>query len=303
MTMPSDVSAMRTANVRTGAAGHAPLRGSARVRAFSLLEIVVVLGVILLLAALVLAVSGSVLAASERRETENVMRLLEQATLEWEQALGRPINYGPKAEPGLTGVPARDVYEERTIIPTNPNDPLSLPWMSCVLMQRFGENERTRDIVSKIPETYSRKWRTGDPALPATWASTAIATDPNQMPNPIQSTTSSGVPLVLDAWGFRIGVCFPGRPWRNGTGLSTTDVNQFFSVTQGLYLRGVNSPASGAPDADGTEQTPDERIFGSCRDRRIRFVSAGPDGAFGDIYAAEGSASKKQTQDNIVSYE
>ena len=290
MSMGSDL-----CKIHTGAASSRGRRrrqsGSVMVRAFSLLEIVVVLGVILLLAALVLAVSGSVLAASERRETENVMRLLEQATLEWEQALGRPINYGPKAEPGLTGVPARDVYEEN----------FAGSWMSCVLMQRFGENERTRDIVSKIPETYSRKWRTGDPALPTTWASTAIATDPNQMQNPAQSATSSGVPLVLDAWGFRIGVCFPGRPWRNGTGLSTTNASQFFSG--GLYLRGVNSPASGAPDADGTEQTPDERIFGSCRDRRIRFVSAGPDGAFGDIYGAEGSALKKQTQDNIVSYE
>ncbi len=272
--------------------------GSVMVRAFSLLEIVVVLGVILLLAALVLAVSGSVLAASERRETENVMRLLEQATLEWEQALGRPINYGPKAEPGLIGqVPARDVYEEN----------FGGSWMSCVLMQRFGENERTRDIVSKIPETYSRKWRTGDPALPTTWASTAIATDPNQMPNPIQSTTSSGVPLVLDAWGFRIGVCFPGRPWRNGTGLSTTNAAQFFAP--GLYLRGPNSPVGGAPDPDGTEQTPDERVFGSCRDRRIRFVSAGPDGEFGRLFSQTGQPlpetdlERKKTRDNIVSYE
>jgi type II secretory pathway pseudopilin PulG len=266
-------------------------------RAFSLLEIVVVLGVILLLAALVLAVSGSVLAASERRETENVIRLLEQATLEWEQALGRPINYGPKAEPGLTGVPARDVYEEN----------FAGSWMSCVLMQRFGENERTRDIVSKIPETYSRKWRTGDPALPTTWASTAIATDPNQMPNPVQSATSSGVPLVLDAWGFRIGVCFPGRPWRNGTGLSTTNAAQFFAP--GLYLRGPNSPVGGAPDPDGTEQTPDERVFGSCRDRRIRFVSAGPDGEFGRLFSQTGQPlpetdlERKKTRDNIVSYE
>jgi hypothetical protein len=106
---------------------------------------------------------------------------------------------------------------------------------------------------------------------------------------------------VLDAWGFRIGVCFPGRPWRNGTGLSTTNTGQFYSG--GLYLRGVNSPASGAPDADGTEQTPDERIFGSCRDRRIRFISAGPDGSFGEVFQPEGSALKKQTLDNIVSYE
>ncbi len=286
MSMGSDL-----CKIHTGAASSRARRrlqsGSVMVRAFSLLEIVVVLGVILLLAALVLAVSGSVLAASERRETENVMRLLEQATLEWEQALGRPINYGPKAEPGLSGVPARDVYEEN----------FAGSWMSCVLMQRFGENERTRDIVSKIPETYSRRWRTGDPALPGVWGNvSAVATNPNRMPN-----GNGNVPLVLDAWGFRIGVCFPGRAWRNGTGLSTTTSSQFFSA--GLYLRGVNSPASGAPDADGTEQTPDERIFGSCRDRRIRFVSAGPDGAFGDIYGAEGSAAKKQTQDNIVSYE
>jgi len=157
--------------------------------------------------------------------------------------------------------------------------------------------ERTRDIVSKIPETYSRRWRTGDPALPNVWGNiSAVATNPNRMPN-----GNGNVPLVLDAWGFRIQVCFPGRPWRNGTGLSTTNAPQFFS--QGLYLRGLNSPATGAPDADGTEQTPDERTLGSCRDRRIRFISAGPDGSFGDIYGAEGSAAKKQTQDNIVSYE
>jgi type II secretory pathway pseudopilin PulG len=262
-------------------------------RAFSLLEIVVVLGVILLLAALVLAVSGSVLAASERRETENVMRLLEQATLEWEQALGRPINYGPKAELGLTGVPARDVYEEN--FPPNPGMQYAA-WSSCVLMQRFGENERTRDIVSKIPETYSRRWRQGDPLLPTFWGNASLTDNPNRMPNP---TGTVRVPLVLDAWGFRIGVCFPGRTWREAA--STNDPNEFY--TSGRYLRGVNSPASGAPDADGTEQTPDERRFGSCRDRRIRFVSAGPDGAFGDVYGAEGSAAKKQTQDNIVSYE
>jgi type II secretory pathway pseudopilin PulG len=298
MSMGSDL-----CKIHTGAASLRGRRrrqsGSVMVRAFSLLEIVVVLGVILLLAALVLAVSGSVLAASDRRETENVMRLLEQATLEWEQALGRPINYGPKAEPGLTGVPARDVYEERINVPMIPNDALSLPWMSCVLMQRFGENERTRDIVSKIPETYSRKWRNGDPALPNVWGNltpAGIATNPNRMPNGIGI-----VPLVLDAWGFRIGVCFPGRPWRNGTGLSTTNEAQFYSG--GLYLRGVNAPASGAPDPDGTEQTPDERVFGSCRDRRIRFVSAGPDGAFGDVYQAEGSTMKKQSLDNIVNYE
>lgn len=259
----------------------------ASARAFSLLEIVVVLGIILLLAALVLAVSGAVLAASERRETENVIRLLEQATNEWEQALGRPINYGPKVEPGLTGAPARDVYEEN----------FTGSWMACVLMQRFGENERTRDIVSKIPETYSRRWRTGDPGLPTNWGNiSAVATNPNRMPS-----GNGNVPLVLDAWGFRIGVCFPGRPYRDVAGITTTNTSLFFS--QGCYLRGVNAPASGAPDADGTEQTPDERIFGSCRDRRIRFISPGPDGSFGDIYGAEGSAAKKQSLDNIVSYE
>jgi hypothetical protein len=32
-------------------------------------------------------------------------------------------------------------------------------------------------------------------------------------------------------------------------------------------------------------------------------VSAGPDGAFGEVYQAEGSNLKKQSLDNIVSYE
>ena len=38
------------------------------------------------------------------------------------------------------------------------------------------------------------------------------------------------------------------------------------------------------------------------RDRRLRFVSAGPDGLFGDFNAASGSPLYEALRDNVYSY-
>ena len=64
------------------------------VGAFTLVEMVIVIGVIILLAALTLAVSVAVVEGSEVRQTESTMQLLDTALREWEALSDRKITYG-----------------------------------------------------------------------------------------------------------------------------------------------------------------------------------------------------------------
>jgi prepilin-type N-terminal cleavage/methylation domain-containing protein len=59
----------------------------------------------------------------------------------------------------------------------------------------------------------------------------------------------------------------------------------------------------GDPDKDGTIRTEFENAFGVCTNRRLRFVSAGPDGKFGDLQLNLATPPlSPEAQDNIYSY-
>ena len=68
-------------------ATHTNDRPTARRGGFTLIELLVVIGIIVLLASLVLAVSGSVIRASEERATRNTLEILNTATEEFERTL------------------------------------------------------------------------------------------------------------------------------------------------------------------------------------------------------------------------
>ncbi len=57
------------------------------------------------------------------------------------------------------------------------------------------------------------------------------------------------------------------------------------------------------PDPDGTIRTPNEQRYGVARNRRICFVSAGPDQGFGNLTAMPPyPADPDPVRDNIYSY-
>jgi prepilin-type N-terminal cleavage/methylation domain-containing protein len=62
-------------------------------RAFTLIEMVVVIGIIVLLAALTVAVSSTLTRKAEERQAEDTLRLLDMALQEWETAADRQISY------------------------------------------------------------------------------------------------------------------------------------------------------------------------------------------------------------------
>ena len=80
---------------------------------------------------------------------------------------------------------------------------------------------------------------------------------------------------IFDPWNRRIGVIFPGR-----------------AATKAEVAAAVTAPTSQGIDVeDGSVRTMDEHYMGICRNRKMCFVSAGPDGDFGT------------SADNIYSYE
>ncbi len=60
-------------------------------RAFSLIEMMIVIGIIALLAALTLGISSSVMRNAEKRKTQDVLQLLTVALQEWELEKGRLV--------------------------------------------------------------------------------------------------------------------------------------------------------------------------------------------------------------------
>jgi prepilin-type N-terminal cleavage/methylation domain-containing protein len=257
--------------VRAGI-GHRPGQGGAA-RAFTLLEIMIVMGVLLILMSLVLGVGSALLKRAERSQVEAAMATMESAFNEWEAQAGRPITYNgafnsltsPTAEiyPSGGSIQAFDVREP----PASP--PPAAPYNAgnrLIYTRARGAGvycinlllqvQAIRPILAGIPATLLR------PELDASNYPAANTTDGGALYVPsskkILSTVSkdSSRSELVDTWGNRIAFVFPGRAFR-------------FGVDQGL------------PDSDGTVRTPAENLLGVCTNRRICLVSSGPDGLFG----------------------
>jgi len=247
-------------------------------RAFTVLELVVVIGVILILMALALTVTSTVLTGNDRRSMQGTFLLLDQAIASWQAQTGRELSFGRRTDPtSSTGTPdftlsatgpsaGFDIYEEN----------FATTYAICVILDRLASNPEAAEIIAKIPSTALRlvpKNTAGNAVepLPAGWTGSVPQTDPNQMPNSVDLIRE-----VCDPWGKRIGVVFPGRLAR-ASELSAT--------------------GSSVDREDGSVRTLDEVAFGVCRGRKICFVSAGPDGDFGS------DANPAAREDNIFSYE
>jgi hypothetical protein len=215
--------------------------------------------------------------------------LLDQAIASWQAQTGRELTFGriavpagtngpPDFELGATGPSAAfDIYEENFTV-------VNGTYAICVLVERLASNPDSAEILSKIPSSMFRsvpKGTLGNPveALPAGWPSPAPNTDPNQMP----STDWTLVREICDPWGKRIRVVFPGRPARPSE---------------------LSATGTSVDREDGSVRTEDEYRYGVCRGRKICFMSAGPDGDFGEgPDRLFGTPDDTGTEDNITSYE
>ncbi|MEI6877417.1 MAG: type II secretion system protein [Planctomycetota bacterium] len=244
-------------------------------RAFTVLELVIVIGVILVLMSLALTVTSVVLAANDRRSVQSTFVLLDQAITSWESQAGREMTAGRRANPpgtptvpdftlGTNGPTAGfDVYEEN----------FNTTYAMCVVLERLATSPDSAEIIARLPSTAIRfvplNGTNAIEPLPTNWTQTTPQQDPNQMP------PYASVREIFDPWNRRIGVIFPGR-----------------AATKAEVAAAVTAPTSQGIDVeDGSVRTMDEHFLGICRNRKMCFVSAGPDGDMGT------------TADNIYSYE
>jgi prepilin-type N-terminal cleavage/methylation domain-containing protein len=151
---------------------------------FTLVEMMIVIGIIGLLAALTLGISSSVLRNSEIRQTENALKVLTMAMQEWELDMGRSVAF--QGVPNLPDSSFYDILGSDTIgYPGFGGEGLSNEIMESALRARsvalfamLRQSEGAKTVLSKIEADLLGK-----------------------------SGTDT---YVIDAWGKPIGVVFPG---------------------------------------------------------------------------------------------
>ena len=250
------------------------IRRRLRRRGFSLLELVVVIGIILVLMSLVLAVSTVIIQQAENRQLETVFANLEASITEYEQAIGRKITYADRSDPA----------DMNWDVPFNPQ--LSYGSVEFPYNQQVAGGAYTCSCsASADTHGWERYIIRLLELLDRTDAAEEILSriDPNML---VQVRTGNGQPLpaghsmasIVDPWGSPLAVVFPGRNWREGD--------------------------SEIRDTDGTIRTYLEEKIGICKDATPLFVSAGPDADIGCVKCVnEANSVRFQASiDNVYSY-
>lgn len=159
-----------------------------RQRGFTLVELVVVIGVILLLAGLTLSVGVVVVEQSERRQTEAVVHLLGAAVSEWERLADRKVTWGNGA-----------AYE------VHPEPETEFVFTISEILGVISRPPEVQKILAQIDPDFLYRYET----TPPPWIDT-----PDEQ---AQLSRFFGSLTVLDAWGTPIYATHPGSPAPPGT--------------------------------------------------------------------------------------
>ena len=229
---------------------------------------------------LALTVTSVVLAANDRRSVQSTFVLLDQAISSWQSQAGRELTAGRRVNPPGTpgGTPGPQGPLDFTLSATGPSAGFEIyeeifptTYSICIVLERLASSPDSVEIIARLPSTAIRfvplNGTNAVEPLPTGWPQITPQQDPNQMP------PYASVREIFDPWNRRIGVIFPGR-----------------AATKAEVAAAVASPAT-IDVEDGSVRTMDEHFLGICRNRKMCFVSAGPDGDMGT------------TSDNIYSYE
>ncbi len=268
-------------------------------RAFTLVEVMAAIVIIAILAVITLSVGSALIERTERRRTEDMLNILDAAILEYENAVGRQLSYGQDDYPlGNADAGVFDAYQGSAYdIKYQPGavgfpDPLDGGFPTGDVPES-GANGYRRRLGGENPYVM---WEVLTRKLLAVESCRNILL--NADPDLIEPLVDADVveSYFKDAWGSPILVVFPGRD---------------------IYPDLDGMPGDGADitlrDEDGTIRTRAERILGPARNKRVYFVSAGPDRRFGDLeYQVQAgetwdpdrtAVEMRRTDDNIYSYE
>jgi type II secretory pathway pseudopilin PulG len=242
----------RTARLRHGCAR----RGVRPDRAFTLIELVVTISIIIVLVSLTVYAGVALIGRSEARRTQDTLAQLDQAVREWELTAQRSVSLGENDIPPLA---VYDINEGELVNPPDFGgfargyaDDVTRKFLAII-----ARSQPVRDMIAQIDSR--RVKRDADDFL-----------------------------VIVDAWDRPIRAVFPGR----------------------AHL-GPGDPNGGDPDDDGTIESANiqpsmgygELAHGAAVNKRIFFVSAGPDGQFGNLSEDADDPDFLAAGDNVYSYQ
>ena len=254
---------------------------------FTLIELVVVIAIIAVLVGLIAAVGSAVMSASEVRLTQSTLQQLDTALKEWETLSQRKLTWG------VNGVGAA-TYE------VNGANAGGVPhvFSTTEILRVIGKVTQIRDMLAHI-ESESIFRYDSTTATDPPWLTLPNPEEPNIDPNESSALSDfnnqvwddlPGAPglAVLDAWGKPIRAIHPGRIANPASPFN--DNPNTVGLDGTIFIESTNF--------NGMEE-----VYGVCRNRQVTFVSAGPDGKFGNLSAADGTPEREATTDNVYSTE
>ncbi|MAW41835.1 MAG: hypothetical protein CMJ30_05420 [Phycisphaerae bacterium] len=254
-------------------------------RGLTLIELVIVVGIVLILVALVTSSISSVISRAEERKTKTGMELFALAIQEYESSTGRRLSMSGVYNVSLN--PSGRAFDMRRA----ENHCLTTAEISRVLLR----HQPSADILGRIDPSLIGNIRLGDDGNPPVWVPDTgleFTCDPdlrvfassnsfaamNTLPyDPANSPyTGANALVLLDAWGSAIRAIHPGP--------------QALVDASGVLLPQAFPPQdqndgteSLQPDPDKTVARRVERLYigRDNPDASIVLVSAGPDLKFG----------------------
>ena len=235
-------------------------------RAFTLVELLVAIGVIAVLASLVVAVGTGVLARGERTHMESAYQALDQAILALEEARGQPLVFNRRRSMSDAAMQDGMRFSDVDELPPNfVNEAYIMPRLLALLAANGAAWSSLSTIHPDMLRHEEKSWPDGRRTV---WN-------------------------LRDPWGQQVAVVPPGRAATRG------EVRRAREALRAGRSTSVADPLRlGIDPSDDTVRTMDEVSMGvSCTGRRWLFISTGPDRTPGRMGTAGA------WQDNVLNYE
>lgn len=239
---------------------------------FTLVELLVAIGVIAILASLVIAVGGGVLARGERTQVESMFQAIDVAVTSLEESRSQPLVFNRRR--GNSTSAAQDNARFSDIDELTDTGAYIMPRLLDILAR----NPAAWSALSSIsPDLLRREDKTWPDGVKTTWN-------------------------LRDPWGEQVVVMPPGRPATRGEIRKARE-----ELKAGRSTSNADPLGFGIDLADATVRTADEALYmkAACLGRRWLFLSKGPDRNMGQAFG-QGTPDANGAlpwDDNVLSYE